>query len=84
LTEVKKDWPVWALGPPDLVVNLPKFEVPATGIIPYQMWTVDNPLDHDVWVRAVDFLPGARQLQPYLPTTRREVRRIGGTACGQS
>jgi hypothetical protein len=60
LTEVKKDWPVWALGAPDLVVNLPKFDVPATGVIPYQMWTVDNPLDHDVWVRAVDFLPGAR------------------------
>jgi hypothetical protein len=60
LSEVRKDWPVWALGTPDLVVNLPKFDVPATGIIPYQMWTVDNPLDHDVWVRAVDFLPGAR------------------------
>jgi hypothetical protein len=60
LTQVKKDWPVWTLGPPDLVVNLPKFDVPATGVIPYQMWTVDNPLDHDVWVRAVDFQPGAR------------------------
>ncbi len=60
LLAVKKDWPVWALGKPDLVVNLPKFDVPATGVIPYQMWTVDNPLDHDVWVRAVDFLPGVR------------------------
>jgi peroxiredoxin len=60
LTLVKKDWPVWALGKPDLIVNLPTFDVPATGVIPYQMWTVDNPLDHDVWVRAVDFLPGAR------------------------
>ncbi len=60
LTMVKKDWPVWPLGKPDLIVNLPKFDVPATGVIPYQMWTVDNPLDHDVWVRAVDFLPGAR------------------------
>jgi peroxiredoxin len=60
LTLAKKDWPVWPLGTPDLVVNLPKFDVPATGVIPYQMWTVDNPLDHDVWVRAVDFLPGAR------------------------
>jgi peroxiredoxin len=60
LTLVTKDWPVWPLGTPDLVVNLPKFDVPATGVIPYQMWTVDNPLDHDVWVRAVDFLPGAR------------------------
>jgi thiol-disulfide isomerase/thioredoxin len=60
LTLAKKDWPVWSLGTPDLVVNLPKFDVPATGVIPYQMWTVDNPLDHDVWVRAVDFQPGAR------------------------
>jgi hypothetical protein len=60
LTQVKKDWPIWALGKPDLVVYLPKFEVPATGVIPYQMWTVDNPLDHDVWVRAVDFQPGVR------------------------
>ncbi len=60
LLAVKKDWPVWPLGKPDLIVNLPKFDVPATGVIPYQMWTVDNPLDHDVWVRAVDFLPGDR------------------------
>jgi hypothetical protein len=60
LLSVKKDWPLWSLGQPDLVVNLPKFEVPATGVIPYQMWTVENPLDHDVWVRAVDFQPGAR------------------------
>jgi peroxiredoxin len=60
LTMVKKDWPAWPLGKPDLIVNLPKFDVPATGVIPYQMWTVDNPLDHDVWVRAVDFLPGDR------------------------
>jgi hypothetical protein len=60
LIDTKQDWPVWKLGPPDLVVELPKFEVPATGVIPYQMWTVENPLDHDVWVRAVDFLPGAR------------------------
>jgi hypothetical protein len=60
LTMVKKDWPVWKLGKPDLVVDLPTFEVPASGVIPYQMWTVENPLDHDVWVRAVDFLPGAR------------------------
>jgi peroxiredoxin len=60
LTAVRKDWPIWALGSPDLIVNLPKFDVPATGVIPYQMWTVDNPLDHDVWVRAVDFQPGAR------------------------
>jgi peroxiredoxin len=77
LTSVKKDWPVWPLGTPDLVVNLPKFDVPATGVIPYQMWTVDNPLDHDVWVRAVDFLPGARANLHHIIAT------IGGEMAGQ-
>jgi hypothetical protein len=56
----KKDWPTWSLGEPDLVVELPPFTTPATGTIPYQNIKIDNPLDHDVWVRAVDFLPGQR------------------------
>jgi peroxiredoxin len=77
LTLVKKDWPAWPLGKPDLVVNLPKFDVPATGVIPYQMWTVENPLDHDVWVRAVDFLPGARSNLHHIIAT------IGGEMAGQ-
>ena len=55
----KKDWPEWPLGKPDLIVEMPAFTVPATGTIPYQMPKVENPLDHDVWVRAVDLLPGS-------------------------
>jgi hypothetical protein len=60
LLSQKKDWPQWALGAPDLVVELPPFTVPKTGTIPYQMVRVKNSLDRDVWVRAVDFLPGQR------------------------
>lgn len=56
----KKDWPEWSLGKPDLIVELPAFTTPATGTIPYQNIKIDNPLDRDVWVRAVDFLPGQR------------------------
>jgi hypothetical protein len=56
----KKDWPEWSLGKPDLVVELPPFTTPATGTIPYQNLKIENPLDRDVWVRAVDFLPGQR------------------------
>jgi peroxiredoxin len=57
-----QEWPEWPLGEPDLVVELPPFEVPPTGVIPYLHPTVDNPLDHDVWVRAVDFIPGDRSV----------------------
>ncbi|HMN46673.1 MAG TPA: redoxin domain-containing protein [Povalibacter sp.] len=56
----KKDWPKWPLGEPDLVIETPAFTTPATGVIPYQMVQVKNPLDHDVWIRAIDYLPGQR------------------------
>lgn len=52
----------WELGEPDLVVELPAFTVPATGTLDYQILTVENPLDHDVWVRAVQIVPSDRQV----------------------
>lgn len=52
----------WELGEPDLVVELPAFTVPATGTLDYQILTVANPLDHDVWVRAVQIVPSDRQV----------------------
>ncbi len=48
----------WPLGEPDLVVEAPPFTVPATGIIDYQYPAIANPLDRDVWVRAVSIQPG--------------------------
>jgi hypothetical protein len=50
----------WTLGKPDLVVTLPAFDVPATGVVNYQYFTVANPLDKPVWVRAAALVPGER------------------------
>jgi len=50
----------WAFGKPDLIVEVPPFDVPASGVIEYQHMRVRNPLDHDVWVRAYEAKPGAR------------------------
>jgi hypothetical protein len=69
LLSQRKDWPEWTLGKPDLVVELPPFKTPATGTIPYQNLKIDNPLDHDVWVRAVDFLPGQRAVLHHIIAT---------------
>ncbi|HEY5760284.1 MAG TPA: redoxin domain-containing protein [Steroidobacter sp.] len=69
LLSQKKDWPKWELGEPDLVVELPPFTTPATGTIPYQNIKLDNPLDHDVWVKAVDFLPGQRAVLHHIIAT---------------
>jgi hypothetical protein len=52
----------WALGTPDLVVEIPDFEVPATGAIDYQRPVVKNTLGRDVWLRAVEFSPTHREV----------------------
>ena len=53
--------PEWALGEPDLIIDLPAHQVPATGVVDYQYLRAQNPLDHDVWVRAAELVPGDRQ-----------------------
>jgi hypothetical protein len=64
-----KQRPEWQLGDPDVVLELPAFTVPATGTLPYENVTADNPLDHDAWVRAVDFLPGNRTVVHHITAT---------------
>jgi AhpC/TSA family len=76
----QKSWPKWTLGEPDLVVELPPFTTPATGVIPYQMLKVQNPLDHDVWVRAVDFLPGQRSVLHHIIASAGGAERRGATS----
>ncbi|MBS0333929.1 MAG: hypothetical protein JSS35_14265, partial [Proteobacteria bacterium] len=55
------DWPV-ELGKPDVVVNLPAFKVPATGLVEYQNDLVDNPFKQDTWLKAIAMKPGDRRV----------------------
>src|SRR5205814_5255065 len=52
----------WTLGKPDLIVEVPAFEVPVTGVINYQYPRAANPLGRDVWIRAIEILPGNRSV----------------------
>jgi hypothetical protein len=52
----------WTLGEPDLIVEVPAFEVPATGVVNYQYPRAANPLGHDAWIRAIEILPGNRSI----------------------
>ncbi|MGE0622221.1 MAG: hypothetical protein AB7I04_03350 [Pseudomonadales bacterium] len=52
----------WPLGPPDIVVDIPGFEVPASGSVDYRFPYVKNTLDHGVWIRAATVLPGDRRV----------------------
>jgi len=71
---------VWDLGEPDLVVDLPAFDIPATGALDYQFFEVRNPLDHGVWVKAVQIAPGDRQVVHHVISTFGEP----GNTSGQS
>jgi peroxiredoxin len=48
----------WLYGEPDMIVEIPAFDVPATGVVEYKYPRVPNPLGRDVWVRAIQILPG--------------------------
>ncbi len=50
--------PKYALGEPDMIVKVPSQSVPATGIVDYRFVPVELNLDKDVWVRAMEFIPG--------------------------
>ncbi len=45
----------WKLGKPDVVVEVPGFAIPATGLLPYSFLIVPLHLEHDTWVRAAEF-----------------------------
>ncbi|MEO0437885.1 MAG: redoxin domain-containing protein [Pseudomonadota bacterium] len=51
----------WVLGEPDLIVEVPAFDVPASGVVDYQFPFIENPLDHEVWVVAATIIPGDPQ-----------------------
>ncbi len=55
-----KPAPEWPLGKPDLVLNVPSFDVPETGVVDYQYPAVKNPLTETKWLRAATVLPSAR------------------------
>ncbi|MCW8193481.1 redoxin domain-containing protein [Proteobacteria bacterium 005FR1] len=60
LANYKPDVREWAMGEPDAIVDVPATDVPATGVVDYKYLDVKNPLGKDVWIKAVQVLPGSR------------------------
>lgn len=53
--------PDWPLGKPDLVLDVPAYTVPASGVVDYQFPAAVNPQTEARWVKAATLLPGDRQ-----------------------
>lgn len=45
----------WKLGKPDIVIRVPGFHVPATGLLTYRYLITGGLFPKDVWVRAAEF-----------------------------
>ncbi len=54
--------PEWPLGKPDLIVDIPAYKVPATGVVDYQYPTVPNPLTEGKWLKAATARVDERQV----------------------
>ena len=53
----------WEIGTPDLIVQMPKeYVVPASGTIEYQYFEVPTGVTEEKWVRAIEIMPGAREV----------------------
>jgi len=61
LAAVKHVAPEWPLGKPDLIVDIPAYTVPATGVVDYQYPIVANPLTEAKWLKASTTLVDQRQ-----------------------
>lgn len=62
LAKVKHVAPEWPLGKPDLIVDIPSYKVPATGVVDYQYPTVPNPLKEGKWLKAATARVDQRQV----------------------
>jgi mono/diheme cytochrome c family protein len=51
----------WPLGKPDVVLKIPAYSIPASGVVDYQRPAIANPLTEGKWLRASTVKPGDRQ-----------------------
>ncbi|HUF22179.1 MAG TPA: redoxin domain-containing protein [Burkholderiales bacterium] len=95
LAQFDNQWSEWTLGKPDLIVEVPAFDVPATGVVDYQYPYAKNPLGRDVWVRAIEIVPGDRAVVHHVlagiddphderPTIIGRIGELGGYAPGKN
>jgi hypothetical protein len=90
LTALTFDDPKYSLGEPDMIFKVPAQAIPATGVIDYRYVPVELNLNTDVWVRAIEFIPGDRQVLHHIiaylssPADKTVRGRENGSARGAS
>lgn len=80
------EWPP-ELGKPDVVVDLPAFKVPASGLVEYQNQIVANPFTENTWLKAIAMRPGDRRVlhhvvSNHIPGPNQAANTIPGGSVG--
>ena len=52
----------WPLGEPDLILDIPEYTIPASGVVDYKFPRLANPLNQGVWIKAATVIPGNREV----------------------
>src|SRR6185503_5428600 len=52
LAATKHVAPDWPLGKPDLIIDIPEYKIPASGVVDYQYPVVANPVTEGKWLKA--------------------------------
>jgi peroxiredoxin len=90
LTALTFDDPKYSLGVPDMTFTVPAQTIPATGLVDYRYVPVELGLDKDLWVRAIEFVPGDKQVLHHViaylasPADKTVRGREDGSANGES
>jgi len=68
LTEIQPPQSEWTHDgtPPDHIVEVPSFTVPATGVIDYIDSVIPLEFEEEKWVKAVQFIPGDKRVLHHL------------------
>lgn len=72
LAEVRHVAPEWPLGKPDMIIDIPSYKIPASGVVDYQYPVMPNPLTEGRWLKASTARVNQRQavhhiLSGYIP-----------------
>jgi hypothetical protein len=74
----------WNIGTPDLVLEMAQeYQVPATGTIKYEYFTIPTQFTEDKWVQMVEVRPGNRALVHHVIAFVKEPKKPGDTGKGE-
>jgi len=70
----------WEIGQPDVVIGMTKkYDVPASGTVAYQYFTMPTNFTEDKWVQAIEVRPGERRVVHHILVFCRDAAPPAGT-----